>query len=89
MIRNFNYQTPDDAAWCLLNICSRFEVDPNDTVLHLSGMIDTGSALYAEVHKYFLHIELEGLTEKAEYADQIIKQPAHYFSHLFASVLCV
>ena len=89
VIRNFNYQAPDDAAWCLLNICSRFEVEPNDTVLHLSGMIDTGSALYAEVNKYFLHIDMGGLPEKAEYAEQIIKQPAHYFSHLFASVLCV
>ena len=89
MIRNFGYQEPDDAAWHLLNVCERFEASPDDTVLHLSGMINTDSNLYAALYKYFLHIQLEALPETAGYFDAIKKQPAHYFSHLFASALCV
>ena len=89
LIRNFGYQEPEGAAWCLLNVCERFEAGPDDTVLHLSGMIDTGSNLYAALYKYFLHIELEALPGTADYTDAIKKQPSHYFSHLFASALCV
>lgn len=89
MIRNFNYHVPVDAAWILLNCCERFNTLPDETLLHVSGMIDTSSGLYAELYKYFLHVKLDLLPANAEYFSGVSSLPEHYFSYLFASVLCV
>jgi hypothetical protein len=88
-IQNFFYKTPEDAAYHLLNMCRSFETNVNDVTLHLSGMIDAASALYAELYKYFLHIFFAALPEEFEYPEKITKHPTHYFSHLFAIAKCV
>ena len=55
----------------------------------VSGMIDVDSSLYSELFKYFLNMEFAILPGNFNYADAIKEQPAHYFSHLFATALCV
>ena len=89
LIRNFEYHDPDDAAYHLLNVCENFETDTSTVVLHLAGMIDAGSGLYAGLYKYFLNIQFETLPENVLYTDEIKDQPHHYFSYLFALALCV
>lgn len=89
VIRNFHYQHPADAAYYLLNVCDNFEINNEDIILHLSGMIDKGSALYTELYKYFLNIQFEELPEHAGYIDAVKDQPHHYFSHSFAIAACV
>ena len=89
VIRNFEYHHPDDAAYHLLNVCENFEVDIATVVLHLAGMIDAGSSLYAGIYKYFLNIQFETLPGNVSYTDEIKEQPHHYFSYLFALALCV
>ncbi len=89
LIRNFEYHDPDDAAYHLLNVCENFETDVANVELHLTGMIDAGSGLYAGLYKYFLNIQFETLPENVLYTDEIKDQPHHYFSYLFALSLCV
>ncbi len=89
VIQNYIYKTPDDVAYYLLNICQQFNVTLAGVTVHLSGMIDAASALYAELYKYFLNIFFEALPEEYEYPENIGKYPAHYFSHLFAVASCV
>ena len=89
LIRNFEYRDPDDAAYHLLNVCENFETDTSTVVLHLAGMIDAGSGLYAGLYKYFLNIQFETLPENVLFTDEIKDQPHHYFSYLFALALCV
>ncbi|MGG9962571.1 DUF3822 family protein [Ferruginibacter sp. SUN106] len=88
VIQNFEFNAPEDVAYHLLNVCRSFETAIQTTVL-LSGMIDADSNLYNELHKYFLNIEFATLPGNFNYADEIQEQPAHYFSHLFATALCV
>ena len=88
-VQNFFYKTPEDAAYHLLNICRSFETDVSTTTVHLSGMIDAASTLYAELYKYFIHLFLEALPEDYEYPEKMNKYPSHYFSHLFAIAKCV
>ena len=88
VIQNFEFSTPEDVAYHLLNIYQRFEAVPQTTVM-LSGMIDANSNLYNELYKYFLNIEFATLPGNFNYAEEIKEQPAHYFSHLFATALCV
>jgi hypothetical protein len=89
VIQNFQYKVPEDAAYHLLNVCERFEVKANDTVLHLNGMIDPDSNLYNELYKYFLQTAFGTLPEIFTYNEEIKKYPEHYFSHLFELAACV
>jgi len=88
VIQNFEFSTPEDVAYHLLHICQAFEAATPTTLL-LSGMIDSDSNLYHELYKYFLNIEFATLPGNFNYAEEIKEQPAHYFSHLFATALCV
>jgi len=89
LMQNYSYNTPEDAAFYLLHICKNFEVNVNTCKIHLSGMIDESSSLYAELYKYFLQIQLEPLPEQFQYPEEINQYPAHYFSHLFSIAACV
>jgi preprotein translocase subunit SecA len=89
VIKNFEFSTPDDAVYHLLNICQSFEVDATKTGLIISGMVDANSNLYNELYKYFLKIDFTTLPENFNYTEEIKNSPAHYFSHLFATAACV
>ena len=89
VIQNFAFSSPEDTAYHLLNICKSFDVQPNKVILHISGMIDEKSNLYAAIYKYFLHIEFDKLPGNYTYAEEIKDHPPHFFSHLFALASCV
>jgi Protein of unknown function (DUF3822) len=88
-IKNFEFNTPDDAVYHLLNVCQSFEVNATQTVLTISGMVDADSNLYHELYKYFLKIDFTTLPDNFSYTEEIKNSPAHYFSHLFATAACV
>ena len=88
-MQNFEFNTPEDAVYCLLNVCQSFETDAATTALTVSGMIDADSNLYNELHKYFLTIAFAGLSDNFNYTEEIKNYPAHYFSHLFTTASCV
>jgi hypothetical protein len=89
VIQNFQYGTPGDVAYCLLNLCKCFGVDEQGINVRLCGMIDASSALYKELHKYFLLMTFESLPAQYQYPEAIHQYPAHYFSHLFSIATCV
>jgi hypothetical protein len=89
VIQNFNYTHADDCVFHLLNVCKGFDVKPDSVTLHINGMIDKNSGLYATVYKYFLQIEFDSLPEGYSYNDKIKDHPTHFFSHLFALASCV
>lgn len=89
VMQTFSYANGRDAAYHLLNVCQQFDSSPDETQLHLSGMIDERSNLYSELYKYFLHLQFEPLPQSFEYADGIKEHPQHFFSHLFATAACV
>ena len=89
VVQNFTYSNADDCVFHLLNVCKGFEVEPDSATLHINGMIDEKSGLYAAIYKYFLNIAFDTLPDDYTYADEIKNHPAHFFSHLFALASCV
>ena len=89
IIQQFEYASPEDAVYHLLNVCQSFETDAAKTILTVSGMIDTDSSLYSELYKYFQSVNCADLSASFNYAEEIKDHPAHYFSHLFATASCV
>jgi Protein of unknown function (DUF3822) len=89
VVQQLAYDTPETAAWHLLNTCRCFDVQANNTALVLYGMIDSKSALFAELYKYFQQVSFAALPDGLQYSSEITALPPHFFSHLFAMKLCV
>ncbi len=89
IIQQYEYASPEDAVYHLLNVCQSFETDAAKTILTVSGMIDTDSSLYSELYKYFQAVNCADLPADFNYAEEIKSHPKHYFSHLFAIASCV
>jgi len=89
LVKDFEFNSPQDAAYHLLNVCQRFGMDAAETTVTAAGMIDESSNLYKEVYKYFSGITFTELPDGFTYTEEIKTYPAHYFSHLFATAACV
>ena len=89
VIQHFEYSSPEDAAYHLLNACRSFEVLPDKVHLHISGLIDERSGLYEALYKYFLNIEFDKLPAGFSFTEEIKDHPSHFFSHLFYQASCV
>jgi hypothetical protein len=89
LIQTFSYQTPEDAAYYLLLVCKQFNINSEELVLNMSGLIDTQSALYTELVKYFAEVLYENIPTSYR-TDGILREyPSHYFAPLLNMSLCV
>ena len=88
-IQTYQYKSPEDVVYYMLQLCESFEASVNDTNVHLNGMISEASNLYNGISKYFLNLQFEALPAGIDYPETINEYPAHYFSHLFAAAQCV
>ncbi len=89
VIQNFAYNSPDDCVFHLLNVCKGFDVEVDSVTLHMNGMIDKQSGLYAAIFKYFLNMVFDELPVDYTYDEVLNDHPAHFFSHLFVLASCV
>ena len=85
----FPYTTPADVLYHLLKVCSNFSVLQNEINIILSGLIEQQSALYEELHKYFLHIEFNTPNGAIRMDESFYDYPAHYFSPIYKLAACV
>ncbi|HLA53688.1 MAG TPA: DUF3822 family protein [Flavitalea sp.] len=89
LLQTFAYQTPEDVAYYLLLACRQLEIPASATILLISGLIDTQSALYSELMKYFPEIRYELFPESMDPQTLLKEFPGHYFSPLLNMSLCV
>jgi hypothetical protein len=89
LLQTFSYQTPEDAAYYLLLVCGQFDIKPDQIVLNISGLIDTQSALYAELVKYFADVRYDDVPTSYRTDGILQEYPSHYFSPLLKISLCV
>ena len=89
LLQTYTYQTPEDVSYHLLSLCQKFEVNPEELILNISGLIDEQSNLYQELIKYFNRLYWEVLPDAVEMEDAFTQFPAHYFSPLLKMALCV
>jgi hypothetical protein len=84
----YDYSSPEDIAYTLLNICHQHEVKPDDMKLLLDGMIDNRSNLSLELSKYFLQTDFARLTGDMSMTKGLSEFPSHYFHHLIELATC-
>jgi len=88
IIQQFNYHTPVDATYHLLNTCTQYKIDPNAIRLILYGYIETDSSLYQEIYKYFLQTNFAVMPNEVNLSEPISQYPGHYFVHLIQLASC-
>jgi len=76
LTQSFSYSTPADVVYYLLKICRQFNLSQQSVNLLLSGLIEKDSALYKELHQYFLNVEFREATWSND------EYPAHFFTSL-------
>ncbi|MBP6432027.1 MAG: DUF3822 family protein [Ferruginibacter sp.] len=89
LIQQFEYTTPEDVAYHLLSIANNHNMQMDELMLTVGGMIDKTSSLYNELYKYFRHIVFDSLNNNFEYCEDIKQLPTHYFSPLLSIASCV
>lgn len=87
--RFFEYSTPADVAYHLLNVSAQHEFSPESGRLLLSGFIDQKSNLYDELYRYFLNIEFDEGDKSVACAQAVSQYPVHFFSPLTLLASCV
>ena len=86
--QTFDYSTPVDVAYHVLNVCEQHQVAPSTILLQLAGFIDQDSALYQELYKYFVHISFDNQYGDVSITTELEQHPAHYFNHYFQLITC-
>lgn len=81
----YHYQAPLDVVYYLLKIVEEFGLLKEDVCIILSGLIEEDSALYKEMHQYFLnvHFALPGNVSL-----QNNKLPHHFFTSMYNLAAC-
>ena len=86
MVQTYNYTSPMDVVYFLLKICSEFQLPQEETQIIISGLIEENSALYKELHNYFLHLHF-AISETLSLPEH--EYPNHFFTSLHNLAACV
>ena len=86
LVQTYTYTSPMDVVYYLLKICTEFQLHQEETQIIISGLIDEDSALYKELHHYFLHLHFASTTTISlpEHA-----HPGHFFTSIHNLAACV
>jgi hypothetical protein len=83
LMRNFEYETPEDVVYHFIHACTQYNIPVDEMVVTISGLVDTNSALYSELYKYVKVLKVDAYNEDEVEADTFKDYPSHYFSPFF------
>lgn len=83
LARRFEISTDEDAVYHLLNACKQTAIDPLNTTLEVSGLINTESQLFQLLKQYFGEVQLQNANENILPQQELLKYPLHYFTPFF------
>jgi len=86
LAQTYSYKTPLDVAYYLLKICYEFKLNQSEVFIIVSGLIDQDSAMYNELHNYFLNLNF---AQAPSYSLPGDEHPHHYFTSLYNLAACV
>jgi hypothetical protein len=86
LAQTYSYKTPLDVVYYLLKICYEFNLDQRELFLIVSGLIDKDSALYEELHHYFLNLHFSNAPTWIVPEHDL---PHYYFHSLYNLASCV
>ncbi len=88
IVQYFDYSTPIEVSYHILNVCSQFNVEVANVALQVSGNIEPKSSLYEELYKYFLNISILPIPIAIQLAPTMQNLPTYYYNALTNLALC-
>jgi Protein of unknown function (DUF3822) len=85
LAETYAYKTPLDVVYYLLKICSEFGMEQSSATLILSGLVDPDSALFQELHNYFLNLNF---APEPSFVLPPTEHPHYYFTSLYNLATC-
>ena len=82
----YSYKTPLDVVYYLLKLAYEFGLEQSSVLLVVSGLIEKESALYRELHHYFLNIEF---AQAPDFGLPVNDYPAYFFTSIYNLASCV
>ena len=81
-MRSFPYQVAEDVVYHWLNLIKQLELNADELIIRISGLIDIPSALHTLLLKYFKNVTIETIQlGKINLTGN--QYPLHYFTPLF------
>lgn len=87
--QSFQFETPQDVIYHLLNLVDRLKLDLATVVLEVSGLIDVNSETWKELNKFFLEVQLDEFSSVNADANTEAPLPIHYYTPFLISPRCV
>jgi hypothetical protein len=81
----YTYHVPLDVVYYLIKIVEEIELPKDDTFIILSGLIEQDSALYKEMHQYFLNVHF-ALPPNISLLNNEL--PQHFFTSMYNLAAC-
>jgi hypothetical protein len=86
LAQTYSYKNPLDVVYYLLKICYEVGLEQTEISVVLSGLIDENSAMFSELHSYFMNLHF---AEAPAYSVPENDFPGHYFTSLYNLAACV
>ncbi|MGZ3880630.1 MAG: DUF3822 family protein, partial [Flavisolibacter sp.] len=86
LAQTYSYKNPLDVVYYLLKICYEVGLEQSEVTVVLSGLIDQDSAMFSELHSYFLNLNF---AQAPSYSIPENEYPQHYFTSLYNLAACV
>lgn len=87
--KSFYYETPEDIIYHLMNVVDKFGLDVTEAIVEVSGLLDSSSATWRELGKYFLNIKLEDAPSLSGINTNNSDLPSHYLTPFLLVPRCV
>lgn len=89
LVQMFPYESPTDVVYYLARICFQLGILQQEVKIIIEGLIDESSAAYANLHKYFTHVQFGHVPDQVRFTDDFKEHPAHFFSSIYKLATCV
>lgn len=81
-MQSFTYLSTEDVLYFLISLSQRLQLKIDQLVMKVSGMVDTQSALYRQLVKYFRNVSTE-TTDEGRVNFNAGEYPTHYFTPIY------
>ncbi len=85
---NFNYHASKDFIYYVMLIFDQFDLKPESTPIHLSGLIETNSEIYQQLFRYVRHLNFIQQPSFIRFGAQSSTMQTYFYYDLFCLKLC-
>ncbi|MFB6320459.1 DUF3822 family protein [Saccharicrinis sp. FJH54] len=88
LANSYSYQNEDEFLYFFLYCFNQLKLDQMKTVVEIDGIVPKHASVIKQLERFIKNVTFSGWPEAFNFANDFYDLPAHYFTHLYASLLC-